>query len=357
VVSLVACICAVAAAWAQRDTVSTAPQAITMGPIVDVHVHLMARTLSDYQGAVKTALAVMDQFGVRKMIVMPPPEDGVIIADNDYESFLPVIQNYPTRFAFLGGGGRLNAMIQQTPWQTPLSDSQKHRFTQEAEEVLRKGAIGFGEIAVHHLSYGPRHPYEFVPGDHPLLCLLADIAAAHDVPLDLHFDVVTDDMPTPDFLTSPLDPKRFTANIAPFERLLAHNPKAKIIWEHLGTDTLGCWSASLSRRLLEAHPNLYMALRIPIVPGRFPLNYPLMRNGQMKPEFLRLFRDYPKRFVIGSDMFVQSPDFHSAAPIAEAAKQPVLTYAGVDTFLNALPPEIARMIARDNASTLYKLAQ
>jgi len=343
-------------ALTQQGTPDPAPPAATIGPVVDVHVHLLAATPREYQEAAKEAVAVMDRFGIQKMIVMPPPKDGVIIPDTDYEALLPAIQNYPARFAFLGGGGRLNAMIQQTPWQTPIGEDVRRKFEQEAEEVLRQGAIGFGEIAIHHLSNGPGHPYESVPGDHPLLLLLADIAARHDVPLDVHCDVVTADMLAPAFLTSPLDPTSFRANIDGFERLLAHNPKTRVIWEHCGSDTLGCWTAGLSRRLLEKYPNLYLGLRIGPGPGHYPRNYPLMRDGQMKPEWRKLFQDYPARFMIGSDMFIGPPGFHSPLSIAQAAKQPALTNVGVSTFLGALPAELARKFASENAMTLYKLA-
>ena len=45
-------------------------------------------------------------------------------------------------------------------------------------------------------------------------------------------------------------------------RLLAHNPKAKILWSHMGWDNTGHRTAALTARLLEKHPNLYMSFKI-----------------------------------------------------------------------------------------------
>ena len=58
-------------------------------------------------------------------------------------------------------------------------------------------------------------------------------------------------MPLPSHLKSPPNPPRLHANIAAFERLLAHNPRAKIIWDHAGWDNTGYRTADLCRRLLK----------------------------------------------------------------------------------------------------------
>ncbi len=83
-------------------------------------------------------------------------------------------------------------------------------------------------------------------------------------------------------------------DIAAFERLLAHNPRAKIIWAHAGADGTGFRTPDLCRRLLLAHPNLYMEIKAdPLNPGK---NYPLV-DGKIKPEWLKLFEDFPDRFI------------------------------------------------------------
>src|SRR6185312_13039247 len=138
----------------------------------------------------------------------------------------------------------------------------------------------------------------YAPSDHPLLLLLADIAAQHRVPMVLHIEAVPQEMPLPSNLKSPPNPPRLHANIAALERLLDHNRNAKIIWAHAGSDNTGYRTPELCRRLLRAHSNLYMEIKIdPVSPARNPP----MANGKIKPEWLRLYKQFPDRFVIGSD--------------------------------------------------------
>src|SRR4029078_6949894 len=110
------------------------------------------------------------------------------------------IDKYPGRVFLAGGGGSLNLTLQQTP-PDDVTDAVARKFRADAERLTTLGIVGFGEIAIHHLSMrpmGPQHPYEATAADHPLLLLLADIAAAKGLPIDVHLDAVPDDMPLPD---------------------------------------------------------------------------------------------------------------------------------------------------------------
>lgn len=331
---------------------------VRMGGIewIDVHTHLVggrADQWQDFGGALRAALAVMDPARIRKMVVMPPPQVRGQPGLYDYDSFISAIKRHPTRFAFLGGGGSLNAMLQEAGQETTISDRLRRRFEEQAVEILRQGAAGFGEITAHHLSHMQDHPYESVPADHPLLLLLADIAARHDVVVDFHFDPVASDMKLPEGLSSPPNPPLLRANVAAFERLLEHNRKAKIVWAHAGSDPLGHWTADLSRRLLEKHPNLYMSLRMG--PGRAPQNHPLTRAGEIKPEWLRLLQDFPDRFVMGGDQFFVSPSVTGAGPGVVFSQRAPTVRERTRVFLGALPPDLARRIGYENAIRLYKL--
>ena len=319
---------------------------------IDVHNHLVPGDRLDFSGTDKAALGLMDEVGISKIIVMPPPQP---VSHYDADAFSAVLRRQPGRCVFLGGGGSLNAMLQQAGKQIVISDSLKRQFKQKAEEILRQGAIGFGEMTAHHLSlHGADHPYESVPADHPLLLLLADIAAEHDVPIDLHFDVVTKDIPDPDWLNSPNNPKVLHANLDAFERLLDHNPKAKICWAHAGSDNIGHWITDLSRRLLQKHPNLYMSLRLGA--GHAAENFPLTPDRQLKPAWLQLLKEFPARFVIGSDNFIATPTFHGGGTAGLLSSRTPMTRVWTPAFLNALPPDLARKIAVDNAVAIYKLA-
>jgi len=334
-----------------KDAVK-APKACSVDWI-DVHNHVIGR--SDPAGALQEALSAMDKMSCSKMLVMPPPNDGVLQA-SDYEAFAAAVARQPSRFAFLGGGKLLNGMIMQTK-PGSVDAAVRKQFEQKADEILKAGASGFGEMAAHHLSlHSSEHPYESAPADHPLFLLLADIAAKRGVPIDIHFDVVAKDIPTPDWLlsASPNNPKTLHANLAAFERLLDHNQKAKIVWAHAGSDNIGHWTAELSRALLKKHPNLYMSLRLG--PGRSQENFPMSQDGQVKPEWLQLFEDFPTRFVIGGDNFFMGASATSdrALPSFLASKTPV-TRSWIPVFLNALPKDLAKKIGYENAIAIYKI--
>ncbi|MBI4590180.1 MAG: amidohydrolase family protein [Candidatus Rokubacteria bacterium] len=323
---------------------------------IDAHAHLVGGRADqgpDYWGAVEAALAAMDQAGLRRMVVMAPPQVHGQPALHDSDGFVSALKRHPTRFAFLGGGGSLNVMLQEAAQDTTISDRLRRRFEETAAEILRQGAVGFGEITAHHLSHMAGHPYESVAADHPLLLLLADIAARHDVVIDLHFDLVAQDMNAPEWLASPPNPPLLRANLAAFERLLEHNRNAKIVWAHAGSDMLGHWTVDLSRAFLEKHPNLFMSLRMG--PGRAPQNHPLTPARTIKPEWLRLLQDFPDRFVIGGDQFIASPSLRGAGPGLVFSQRAPATRERTRAFLDALPPDLARKIGYGNAIRLYKL--
>lgn len=321
----------------------------------DVHVHLVGGRgqQQDYAGAVNVALEVMVETGIKKMVVMPPPQVFGSPPPYDYDSFAAYIKQHPTRFAFLGGGGRLNAMLQEEGRGGKVSDGVKRRFEEEAMEILREGGAGFGEISAHHLSHTAGHPYESIAADHPLLLLLADITAKNEAVIDLHFDVVAEEMRSPGWLASPPNPPFLRANLAAFERLLEHNRKARIVWAHAGSDMLGHWTTELSRGLLGKHPNLYMSLRMG--PGRAPQNHPLTSDMKIKPEWLRLLQDFPDRFVIGGDQFIVSPSVRGTGPAIIFSQHAPVIRKRTRAFLDALAPEIARKIGYENAMRLYRL--
>jgi hypothetical protein len=160
-------------------------------------------------------------------------------------------------------------------------------------------------------------------------------------------------MPTPAWLTSPNNPKALHANLEAFERLLDHNVRAKICWAHAGSDNTGDWTTELSRRLLQKHPNLYMSIRLGI--GHAPPSFLLTPDGRIKPDWLQLLEDFSNRFVIGRDNFIASPTFRGDSTAGLLSSTTPMTREWTLAFLNALPPDLARKIASENAITLYKL--
>lgn len=322
---------------------------------IDVHTHLVAGRGSqqDYEGTVEAAFAAMEEAGIRKMILMPPPQPDGNPRNYDYDSISELLKSRAARFAFLGGGGSLNPMLQGAGRAAQVSDKLRREFEDKANEMLRHGAAGFGEMTAHHLSHMPGHPYESVAADHSLLLLLAEVAARNNVPIDFHFDVVAEEMKAPEWLASPPNPQILGVNLAAFERFLGHNRRAKIVWAHAGSDMLGHWTTELSRRLLEKHPNLYMSLRM--APGRAPQNHPLNEAGEIRADWMRLLRDFSDRFVIGGDQFFISSTVRGGGPGTTFAQRAPIVRQRTKLFLAALPVDLYRKVAFENAVRLYRL--
>jgi predicted TIM-barrel fold metal-dependent hydrolase len=304
---------------------------------IDVHTHIDPR---DPSAAVEMAVKSMARQNAAKLYLLSepyPPDDP---ARFDADVFLAAAKKYPDKLAVLAGGATLNGMILDAARTGDSGPEAKRKFKESAEKWLQEGAAGFGELTAEHLSQPSSgiQKYEYAPPDSPLFLLLADIAAEHHVPIDLHMEAIPQGMPLPSDLTAP-NPPQLPANIADFERLLAHNRGAKIIWAHAGADFTGYRTPELCRRLLMAHSNLYMEIKVdPVTPGRNPI----MAGGGIKPEWLKLFQDFPDRFVIGSDqhygpMPPQSPSRWQATVL----------------LLNQLSPDLQRKIGTENALRLY----
>ena len=305
-------------------------------PFMDAHTHLDP---GNPQRSINVALQTMVNENADRIVFMPPPFTSDDRARFDAEIFLPQIQGHEDKLTVLGGGGTLNAMIQQSVRSGDSGPEVRRRFEQQAEALLRAGVAGFGEMAAEHFAGAT--PYQSAPPDHPLFLLLADIAAAHGVPIDLHMEAVPEVMSLPAGCKSPPNPPQLSSNIAAFERLLAHNRRARIVWAHAGADYAGYRTPELCRRLLAAHPNLFMEIKIdPEKPGK---NSPLTNGaiGAIKPEWLQLFRDFPDRFIVGSDQ-------HYPEPVASVQR-----WQAIVQLLNQLPAEVRQKIAVDNARALY----
>jgi len=302
-------------------------------PYVEAHTHFDA---ADAEGAVRSAIAGLTRQNAAMVLFQMPPDTFDHPGHYDAEVILAEAKKHPGQIGVLGGGGTLNAMIIQAVATGDAGPAVQKKFKDRAEELLREGVIGFGEMTAEH--YAGVTPYQYAPADHPLYLLLADIAAAHGVPIDLHIEAVPEDMAVPAGVKVPPNPPRLHANIAAFERLLAHNPRAKIIWAHAGADGTGFRTPELCRRMLKAHPNLFMEIK---TNGKG--QNAVLENGKIGAEWLQLFRDFPDRFLIGSDQHY--PD---------DAPQP--RWQGPVTVLNQLPKDLQRAIGRSNAMKIYGLS-
>lgn len=323
---------------AQAGDLSAARKSIAaLSPYIDVHTHLDETNI---EGSMQAAIHDMAGENLAKIVFMPSPFTLGDANRFDVEQLLPGAKKYPGKIYVLGGGGTLNPMIIEAARSGNAGPEVQEKFKERAEAVLSAGAVGFGEMAAEHFPSST--PYETAPPDHPLFLLLADIAAQHDVPISMHMEAVPQDMDLPAPLKSPPNPPRLRANIAAFERLLAHNPRAKIVWAHLGWDTTGYRTPELTRRLLETHPNLFMEIKLDPLDSEKSSPLSNGASGTIKPEWLKLLTDFQDRFVIGSDQHYPQ------------SSGPQRWQAAVRVF-NQLPAAVRQKIGTANAVRIYNL--
>jgi len=320
-------------------------------PVIDGHNHInglfrgRGRMEERYQDAVSETIRKMNQANIKTMIVMPPPFPAGHRGIYDVDKLIPYLKLYPGRFKVFGGGGTLNPMINEAVRIGKTTNEMKAQFKKAALKLVEEGVSGFGEMTAEHFSLGPNHNYQGAPPDHPLFLLLADIAAENNLPIDFHMEAITKEKPLPAHLKSPPNPKTLKPNIKAFETLIGHNPKAVIIWAHAGWDNSGNRSVRLMEELLKKYPNLYMSIKVRAVDS-LPVNYPLDKEGDIKEEWLELFRKFPDRFFIGCDHFYTAPGGFRIGP--DSMPETIQLF-------NRLPSDLQKKFGIENPSAIFKL--
>ena len=324
--------------------------------LIDTHVHFVGSRKKNfsYSGSVKSALKLMNRFGIKKSIVMPPPQVDAVSIYN-YKNLKKAVAQFPNRFAFQGGGGSLNKILHRHANINTVTKKVKQTFERTAKNIAKSGAVGFGEIAGLHISAAPRHPYEYVPADHPLLKLLADIAAKEQMPIELHMDAVRTPIPPPERFSGNRNPTRLPQTLDGLDRLLSHNQMAIIVWAHGGSDPVGSMTPKIISGLMDKHSNLYVSLRV--VGGRAPLHNKLYEFGNLNPDWLELLNRHSDRFVIGTDSFYVADNRRGQGPGFQFARRNQFKLRALDRFLTLLPEHLVRKITHENAERLYNFDQ
>jgi predicted TIM-barrel fold metal-dependent hydrolase len=116
---------------------------------------------------------------------------------------------------------------------------------------------------------------------------------------------------------------------AGMEALLRSYPEGRFLWAHAG---LGAPAAAV-RRLLEDHPNLWVELS---------LRYDVAPEGSLDTEWRELFLDFPDRFVVGTDTWVNSR-WNVLEETARFTRR----------WLRRLPADVAEKIAYRNGERLF----
>jgi amidohydrolase family protein len=116
---------------------------------------------------------------------------------------------------------------------------------------------------------------------------------------------------------------------AALDILLAHDPRARVIWAHTGFSTPPARIA----QYLERFPNLV---------GELSFRYDVTSDGRLTAEWRALFERFPDRFVVGSDTWVNA---------RWAQYDEIIAY--YRQWLAQLPPAVAARIAHGNAERLF----
>ena len=336
-----AAILLVTAALAQPQTPARVTALTPAGqPYIDAHLHIDQNRPAESMQLLQQAMTHLNQ---ERGYVLTEPYGPDNPNRWDVDKIIGAAKANAGKLIVLGGGGTLNGMIIASYRSGDAGPEVQKKFRAKAEELLNMGIAGFGEMSTEHFSLpqSPVKDYEYAPADHPLMLLLADIAAEHNVPIDLHMEALPQDMASPENLKAP-NPPMLHGNFAALERLLAHNARAKLIWAHAGQDNTGFRTPDLMRPLLMRHPNLYMEIKYD--PNALGKNPPIDASGKLKPEWLKLYQDFPDRFIIGSDQHYDPP---ATTPLARAQANARL--------LDQLPPDLRHKIAIENPLRLYNL--
>ena len=319
----------------------------TVRPWIDTHAHPTGiHNECGDAACLDTVIAIMDAHGLKKAILMHPPAGWNGLDEASEALVREVVEMRPDRF-FLGAGGNvLNARIQKAGDSEQEATDMEAVFIATANELVAGGGVVvFGETTSCHLSYEDAHPFEQVPTDSKLYRTLVDLAATHDVAVDIHIDVAVETQDIPPFFDehSTNNPEQIQANMGDFEALLAHNRAARVVLAHAGRDTTGDMTASLMEELLVANSNLYLQIH----PVHGPLQSPTSivdEEGDIRPEWLTLLQDHSDRFVMGSDHFLTGGDDDDKA------------FFRIQHFLRELPEAVAYEIGCENPVAIYKLS-
>ncbi|VVM45704.1 hypothetical protein PS676_00507 [Pseudomonas fluorescens] len=183
---------------------------------------------------------------------------------------------------------------------------------------------GIGEVFTRHDDLTALTSGDTPRANNEAMTRIYHLAAENDLPVMLHSNITSKREKNPLYL-------------AEIEEPLRNHPHTRFLWAHAGT------SAEIHRhqtqldfllptltRMLEAYPNLYIDLSWSLLTP-----YLLDEQGKPREAWLKLVERFPERFMIGSDVVGR---FNKLGQEIH----------GFDPFLDALPEEIARKVARDN---------
>ncbi|HMS26738.1 MAG TPA: amidohydrolase [Burkholderiaceae bacterium] len=283
-----AVLCIVASNLAQAQ--STKPYT---GPLFDAHLHYNEEAWNGKVGPhnVPDVVARMSRSGVKAFIANSRPNAGTVTlaASNDVKlagiQVVPFIRLYRNRDDYSGW------FADESIYQMVL--------TEYAKGTASGAYKGIGEF----------HLYDSANANGTVAKKLMQFAQDKKLAVLAHVDDTAIDM------------------------LMAHAPQARLIWAHTG---IGGASAERVRSLLKTYPLLMGELSYR--PGL------TCDSGQLCPEWRSLVLEFPNRFLIGSDTWVnQRWQYYEEL------------MAGYRSWLGGLPTDVANKIAWKNGAGIFGL--
>ena len=260
------------------------------GPLLDAHMHYNVEAVAPHP--IPDVLGRMQRSGVRAVVANSRPNDGTQALAAAHEltrragvTVVPFVRLYRNRADYNG-------------W---------HADPSIVEMVLRE--LAAGTEAGPYRGLGEFHLYDSANADGPTARRLMQLAEQRGLAVLAHVDDVA------------------------IEKLLAHAPKARLIWAHTG---IGGVPIERVRALLQRHPTLLGELSYR--PGLTEA------DGRLSPAWRALLTEMPERFLVGSDTWVNArwDDYEN---LMHEARH----------WLGDLPPAAARRIAWDNGAALFGL--
>lgn len=183
---------------------------------------------------------------------------------------------------------------------------------------------GIGEVFTRHDDLTALTSGDTPRANNEAMTRIYHLAAEQDLPVLLHSNITSKRERNPLYL-------------AEIEEPLRNHPHTRFIWAHAGSSleihrhqTQMDFLLPTLTRLLEDYPNLYVDLSWSVLRP-----YLLDDQGTPRADWLALVQRFPERFMLGSDV---------VGRFGSLGEQ----LHGFDPFLDALPEDVARKVARDN---------
>jgi Amidohydrolase len=291
---LLSIFCAALTSFAFSGFAHTVQASEYTGPLLDAHLHYNDDAQSPHP--IPDVLARMQRNGVKAIVANSRPNDGTknLAAAKEQAAkagvtVIPFIRLYRNRADY-------------DNW-----------FRDETIYTMVLDELAKGTASGAYKGIGEFHLYDSANANGAVAAKLMKLAEEKQLAILAHVDDTAIDL------------------------LMAHTPskgqKLKLIWAHTG---IGGAPAERVRSLMKKYPGLMGELSYR--PGL------TADNGQLSPEWRALILEFPTRFMIGSDTWVNQRWLYYDDLIK-----------GYRTWLGGLPADVARKVAWENGAALFGL--